>query len=146
MKLLLAVDLSEDPSAHVRLAAEWAKKLGGKLSLAFAEGALAVSDFLSDPHVRALLEQEAERMRARDRQRLDDLLGALPPELRGESLLLRGEPIEALLEAAHSHDALVVITHGRTGLARMWLGSVAEHLVRRATVPVIVLKAPAAGA
>ncbi len=55
-------------------------------------------------------------------------------------MILQGEPIENLLHAAKGFDALIVATHGRTGLSRMWLGSVAEHLVRRAEVPVIVIK------
>ncbi len=61
MRLLLAVDLSESSTAVVAAAADWAKRLNGTLSLAYAEGTIAVSDFLSDPHVRALLEQEAAR-------------------------------------------------------------------------------------
>ena len=41
-------------------------------------------------------------------------------------------------------DLLVVASHGRTGLARVALGSVAERVVRYATCPVLVVKGPAA--
>jgi nucleotide-binding universal stress UspA family protein len=40
-------------------------------------------------------------------------------------------------------DALVVGTHGRTGLSHLLLGSVAERVLRRATVPVVTVRAPA---
>lgn len=40
-------------------------------------------------------------------------------------------------------DALVVGTHGRRGLSHLLLGSIAEKLVRRATVPVVTVRMPA---
>jgi nucleotide-binding universal stress UspA family protein len=39
-------------------------------------------------------------------------------------------------------DLLVVGTHGRTGLSHFWLGSVAEELVRRASIPVLSVRVP----
>jgi nucleotide-binding universal stress UspA family protein len=40
-------------------------------------------------------------------------------------------------------DLIVLGTHGRTGLGRMLLGSVAEQVVRRAACPVLTVKVPA---
>jgi nucleotide-binding universal stress UspA family protein len=37
-------------------------------------------------------------------------------------------------------DVIVVGTHGRTGLKRLFLGSVSEHVVRRAPCPVLVVR------
>ena len=39
-------------------------------------------------------------------------------------------------------DLIVIGTHGRTGLAHLLMGSVAEHVVRKATCPVLVVKTP----
>ena len=53
-----------------------------------------------------------------------------------------GEPAEALHQVAvdvHA-DLIVVGTHGRRGLSKMLLGSVAEELVRTARVPVMVAR------
>lgn len=48
-----------------------------------------------------------------------------------------------LLEARNlGSDVLVVGTHGRTGLSHFWLGSVAEELVRRASIPVMTVRYP----
>lgn len=54
-----------------------------------------------------------------------------------------GEPIDvALAEVVRRRaDRILVGTHGRTGLSRMLLGSVAEGVVRRALVPVVVVHA-----
>jgi universal stress protein A len=42
-------------------------------------------------------------------------------------------------------DLIVMGTHGRTGLAHLLFGSVAEEVVRKAKCPVLVVKAPPAG-
>jgi nucleotide-binding universal stress UspA family protein len=53
-----------------------------------------------------------------------------------------GSPETALLDMISSNqcDLLVLTSHGRTGLARWALGSVSQHLVRFAAVPVLVLR------
>jgi nucleotide-binding universal stress UspA family protein len=58
-----------------------------------------------------------------------------------EGKLVAGAPVEATLEVAKDAGAeyVVIGTHGRTGVARFVLGSVAERLVRLSTVPVIVV-------
>lgn len=59
-------------------------------------------------------------------------------------LLVRaGNPYEEVLQAARLHaNHLVMTTHGRTGLLRLVLGSVAESLLRRAPCPVWLVPAP----
>ncbi|MDQ2858523.1 MAG: universal stress protein [Candidatus Eremiobacteraeota bacterium] len=60
--------------------------------------------------------------------------------------LLHGEPIEQLLQVAGDTqaDLIVIGTHGRKGLARVYVGSVAEGILRRSSVPVLVVRAPSA--
>lgn len=40
----------------------------------------------------------------------------------------------------HRYDLVVMGTHGRTGLSRLFLGSVAEHVVRAAPCPVLIVR------
>lgn len=56
-----------------------------------------------------------------------------------------GSPPDQILAAATEHDADVVVmgTHGRTGPARWWLGSVADSVARRADRPVLLVSARA---
>jgi nucleotide-binding universal stress UspA family protein len=66
--------------------------------------------------------------------------GGGEPEVHAD-VYLQGDPVDALLEFAHAEPGrvLCVSSHGRTGLRRALLGSVAERLVRRAEVPVVVI-------
>lgn len=53
-----------------------------------------------------------------------------------------GDPASAIIDtaAAEQVDLIVMSTHGRTGLARWALGSVAEKVLRAAAVPVLILR------
>ena len=63
------------------------------------------------------------------------------PQLKYVSLL--GDPGSAITEYAKDKDAelIVISTHGRTGLSRFMIGSVAERVVRLAHCPVLVIRA-----
>ena len=58
---------------------------------------------------------------------------------------MEGEAVATILNVARNEacDAIVMGTHGWTGLSRLLMGSVAEQVVRRATCPVVTLKSPA---
>ncbi len=62
-----------------------------------------------------------------------------------EHHLIAGEPASALVEFAKKEkvDLIVMGTHGRTGLSRLLIGSVAEAVMRRAHCPVLTYKQPA---
>jgi nucleotide-binding universal stress UspA family protein len=59
-------------------------------------------------------------------------------------LLFVGDPAEEILRVAQAvkADLVVLGTHGRTGLGRLLMGSVAEQIVRRAPCPVVTVKVP----
>ena len=61
-------------------------------------------------------------------------------------LLTEGVPATQILKLADEHgcDLIVVGSHGRRGLERLLMGSVAELVVRRAHCPVLVVKQPLA--
>ena len=56
--------------------------------------------------------------------------------------VLRGTPHRAILDYADAHDVDLIVmgTHGRTGLDRYLLGSIAERVVRLADVPVLTVR------
>lgn len=60
--------------------------------------------------------------------------------------VVTGEVAPALLGAVRPGDLLVLTTHGRTGVARWFFGSVAEAVIRRSPVPVLVVRSVAAPA
>ncbi len=73
-----------------------------------------------------------------------DQLQAPFPGLEVEHRLLEGAPVTAILQVADELkcDLIVMGTHGRTGLGRMLMGSVAEQVLRNAKGPVLTVKAP----
>lgn len=68
-----------------------------------------------------------------------------PPPFQREFMV--GSASEALLEYAATHqiDLIVMGTHGRTGLSRLLMGSVAEAVARRATCPVLTMRIAQSG-
>jgi len=52
-----------------------------------------------------------------------------------------GEPFERITGTAKAGDLIVLASHGRSGVARWMLGSVAEKLIRMADAPVLVVRA-----
>jgi nucleotide-binding universal stress UspA family protein len=71
----------------------------------------------------------------------------LPPRLARSPLELRvvvGRPFERIIETAIREPVGLIVlgTHGRTGLSRVAMGSVAERVVRLAPCPVLTVKAP----
>ena len=62
-----------------------------------------------------------------------------------EYRLVTGDPADAVVRLAEDDDADLIVlgSHGRTGLTRLLMGSVAEAIVRKAHCPVLVYKQPA---
>ena len=57
--------------------------------------------------------------------------------------VVTGEVVPTLLGTVRPGDLLVMTTHGRTGLARWFFGSVAEAVLRRSQVPVLLVRSVA---
>lgn len=62
--------------------------------------------------------------------------------LRAEARAAYGVVPAELLGAAAEADLLAMTTHGRSGLSRLWSGSVAEQVLRAARCPLLVVRAP----
>jgi nucleotide-binding universal stress UspA family protein len=79
----------------------------------------------------------------------EEYLAPLAARLRGQGVaatcqVRRGRPAEQILAVAReSHaDLIAMATHGRTGFGRLLFGSVAEEVLRRASVPVFMIRQP----
>jgi len=66
------------------------------------------------------------------------------PDCTAEFQLQEGDPGDEIIHVAQGTpcDLIVMGTHGRTGLGRLLMGSVAEKVLRRAPCPVLTIKAP----
>ena len=83
--------------------------------------------------------------RGRDHWRAQ-LEGVRPgnPAVRVEHVLLEGDPAAEITRyaAGAGVDVIVIVTHGRTGVERLMMGSVAERVMRDAPCSVLVVKLP----
>jgi nucleotide-binding universal stress UspA family protein len=83
----------------------------------------------------------------RGREEAEERLRRLTPpdaRIRIERLMREGDVAGQILRVAEEIpcDVIVMGTHGRTGLSRLLMGSVAERVVRKSHCPVVTLKTP----
>lgn len=91
------------------------------------------------PPVAPLIQAALRRYLARVKKRISQRL----PDAQVEIAVLGGKAQEVLSTHARDSgaDLIVLTTHGRGGPSRSWLGNVAEGVLRRAPVPVLVVRA-----
>ena len=84
----------------------------------------------------------AESERERAEAAVDDTVGMLPDSIDVQRAVESGVPHETILSYAENEamDVIVMGTHGRTGLDHYLIGSVAERVVRRSSVPVLTVR------
>jgi nucleotide-binding universal stress UspA family protein len=80
---------------------------------------------------------DRDEVRARAESALEDV-----SDREHRVLVTSGHPARRIVEVAADQqaDLLVIATHGRTGLRRMLLGSVAEQVIRQAPCPVFTVR------
>jgi nucleotide-binding universal stress UspA family protein len=89
-----------------------------------------------------------EQISAQENAYLDALAAKIrsTTDIQVESVLLEGAITDGVADllascaAEQQVDIVVMTTHGRGGLARLWLGSVADELLRRLPMPVLLLR------
>ncbi len=139
---MFGVDLrASDAGVALQAAARWIGSLGGRLDLAHVDDAQLHIPFILDPDVRATAQHEWDAQRAADVAALTRLIEHIPTEIAGTPRLADGKPADGLAELGADYALIVVATHGRTGLARWWLGSVGEALLTQTRTPVLLLRA-----
>jgi universal stress protein A len=135
--LLVPIDFSACSERALDYACELAARLGARIHVINAIGAT-----LPELSV-ALTDQMISSLRTSNAAALDTLI---EPRRKlaafGEVTVVGGDARDAILQAARAvHADLIVIgTHGRRGLSRVLLGSVAEDVLRRAPCPVLAVR------
>jgi len=137
--ILVPVDFSAGAECALDYACTLAIKLDATVHLVNALGA-----GLPELSV-ALTDRMIETLRAGAMAELEKLASARMPAVRfGKMIVQPGEPRDAIIETATSlrPDLIVIGSHGRRGVSRLVLGSVAEEVVRRAPCPVLIVRSP----
>jgi nucleotide-binding universal stress UspA family protein len=121
-RILVATDFSDSGEAAVGVAAGYARALHAPLHVL---------------HVFSAQEVEVTRL-------LAGAAAEAGPDVPVTVAATGGDPAAEILRYAGEHaiDLIVVGRHGRTGMSRVVLGSVAERVVRGARCPVLVVPTP----
>lgn len=138
--ILHPTDFSEHSDYAFRLACSLARDHGAHLIVLHAVATLG-PELVPYGEAAAQLHPEGYQQKL-----LDDLrrIQSPDPAVAVEHQLVEGDPAEAIVRAARETgcDMIVLGMHGRTGLERLLMGSVAEQVVRKAPCPVLTVKAP----
>jgi nucleotide-binding universal stress UspA family protein len=140
---LVAIDDSEPADIATELAARLARLTGARIIACHAIDATGIADAsvaLSFGLVPAQLDETLRR------EAVSTVNGSLARAGLPEStpvVIIDGGSARAIVATAEDRraDAIIVGTHGRRGLRRFALGSVAESIVRTSSVPVLVVPA-----
>lgn len=142
---LVALDFEPASREALGLALRLAARVGATVTAAHALGAVPLTSLAEAPAPAADdWDPDAEETSARAHleQVVAEARAAIPGAPAVVPRVVRGSPAAAITQLGADLGAtlLVVGTHGRTGLAHGLLGSVAERILRRATVPVLVAR------
>ena len=142
-RIVVALDGSDVSEIALRTGAEVAKGLGTPLHLVRVAD-LAVTHW--GPTEAAAAYAEASDEMAQEKREAEQYLESHAAPLRQAGLnvtaeVRSGSAASELVAAVRPSDLLVVASHGRSGLKRLVLGSVAEEVVKNAPAPVLVARA-----
>lgn len=141
-RVLYASDFSAASRRAFTTAVAIAKSFDAKLTIVYVIGPLVptVPQQYIDAVTLDQLDKQARQWSARQLNRLAD--HAKKAGVRATTLLRDGDPVDQIVRAGRSTraDLIVVGTHGRRGLPKFFLGSVAERVVATAPCPVVTVR------
>jgi nucleotide-binding universal stress UspA family protein len=140
--ILVPVDGSSLSEAALNVAIPLARRHGAELeTITVFEPPLAPGQTSGAPVPERRLEGEERAATAAYVENIGHRLESMATGLTTRSTFREGviaEQIIALVKE-REHDLVVITTHGRSGVSRLWLGSVADRLLRTCPVPVLLL-------
>jgi len=134
-RILVGTDFSPESELALELAADLARRLDAEIVLLHVDELPEAAPL----PVTAVARRERARVELdRSRQTLEG------SDVRVQVLLRPGDPAREILRVAASHAAGVIVvgTHGASAAAALLLGSVADRVVRYASLPVLVVPHP----
>jgi nucleotide-binding universal stress UspA family protein len=142
-RILVPIDFENSSNEALDVGVELALTFDAKLTLlhAWEIPTFAYAGAYVAPDVWAVIEDAAKAQ-------LATTLALVRKRVPGaESFLANGAPAAETIAAIErtSPDLVIMGTHGRRGVTRMFLGSVAENVVRNSPVPVLTIRGRQAG-
>ncbi|MCA9606407.1 MAG: universal stress protein [Myxococcales bacterium] len=139
-KVLCMVDLTPWSEPALDEAVRWAERTGATLYVVHA----FELPLYTLPDGGSIFEPDlVARVRAQANDRMDAFLARWSTKAPVERLVVEGAPATVARQVMEDEgiDLVVLGTHGRSGMQRLLLGSVAERMLRTSHVPVMVVRA-----
>jgi len=135
--ILVPLDFSGFSQKAVPVAIKIAQLFDGKITPFHVNVPITEIDEPFAAHVR----YDFDKMEKETQSHLDDLAKELiPDEIRSPAKVVFGNPAQDIANQGGSMDLIVMSSHGRTGFSRMFIGSVAEKVLRLSKTPVLVIE------
>jgi nucleotide-binding universal stress UspA family protein len=141
MKILVATDFSDCAVAAEGRALEFARALGAEVL--FVHVAVETPRYGEGPFSTPAVPNMFEAQQRWAADTLTERVAAAETQgVSARSLVKVGLPFAEIVKTAEEEraDTIVIGTHGRSGLSRLLLGSVAERVVRTAPCPVLTVR------
>ncbi|MBL0331783.1 MAG: universal stress protein [Chlorobiota bacterium] len=140
-RILCPVDFSDESKDTLQYAIEFARNSGAEIVLLNVLPSESMYSY--DTYVVPMSVLESTRKSAEEE--LDKLALKVKSELVNSKIITEiadGNPADSITESAKRNetDLIIMSSHGRTGISRLLLGSVAELVLREAHCPVMVIK------
>lgn len=136
--ILVPTDGSEYTKLAIDRAIELAKEVGGSITAIYVIDHTVFGNIPMDSSVTSVYDMMEKEGHDATKYVLDlcDKNG-----IEAKELIVEGAPVKAIVNASSDYDVIVMGTLGRTGFAKLMMGSVAERVVRYAKCPVMVVRA-----
>lgn len=143
--ILVPTDFSPAARYGVRKAAELARETGAKVTVCHVLDPSPLAPYATRGDVNAQIDMEQDVEKA-IHEALTELVRThfAGIEKTKTALIISSNAAEGICHYAEKEDVdmIVLSTHGRTGLAHLLIGSVAERVVRHAPCPVLTVRTP----
>ena len=142
-RILYATDFSKASARALDEAVNLAKQNHAELLVVHViepVGQYAAGEDFGGAELYMKIEEAAEQDAQRSMQKLMRKLQQA--RVKAKSLLLKGLAYEQIVKTARSRKANIIVigTHGRTGLSKLFMGSVAGRVVSLASCPVLTVR------
>lgn len=140
-RILVPIDFSEYSKMALEYATKFAKQFNSELILVYViEPIVYPSDFglgqipinQVDFEIQSKAEEELQKL----------IQEKIPADVKASYDVKTGKPFLEIIYAAKEHkcDLIIIATHGHTGIEHILFGSTAEKVVRKSSVPVLVVR------
>jgi nucleotide-binding universal stress UspA family protein len=139
-KILVPIDFSDCSKKALQYAVPFARQFGASITLVH----VVHVNYVGGPEVGALDFPliEVELRKSAEKQLAAFAATEVQTQNTTETLVRIGQEVVEIISAAKEleSDLIIISTHGRTGLKHVFMGSVAENVVRLAPCPVLVVR------